>query len=275
MLKLTSHPDVFTVRDEKADFSSLMLLRWQVEAILRRYKDLKPETTMAWQIGVPVETIRDFLNDGWLQKAGGVEATLPAGDISYHAPDLDVIFDKYRSVTARSKKKPGYITFGEAMLMFPAGRRPWFALWEAIFYGRVDSFFHKTPVKGLVDAISVRARDIDCDALTQRMSRLPAPNIERVTIGNANLMLGIYVYPVFTECVEAGLLSVDTDKMVRHDQVMDFARKFMLTNEIGIRSGRSRLQIRNWLAVNGVQPKHNLGVKGGLLYDRHKVEALL
>ncbi len=275
ILKLAEHPDVYSVKREDAERSPLLLFRWQGEAILRRYKDLKTESAMASQIGIPVETIRDFVNDGWMHKGTGIEATLPASELSYHAPDLDVIFEKYRSVTARSKKKPGYITFGEAMLMFPAGRRPWFAMWEAIFYGKVDSFFHKEPVKGLVDAISVRASDIDKGALTHRMSTLPVPDVERVTIGNAKLMLGIYVYPVFTACVAAGFLSVDDDKMVRCDQVMDFASKFMLTNEIGIRGGRPRMQIRNWLAVNGVQPAHDLEVKGGLLYDRGKVEALL
>lgn len=65
----------------------------------------------------------------------------------------------------------------------------------------------------MVDAMSVRTSDINRDALPRRLNKFPTPEIDRVFIGNANLMLGIFVYPVFTACVEAGLLSVDEDKI--------------------------------------------------------------
>ena len=275
MLKVTTHPDVYTVREQDADFSPLNLMKWQGEAILRNYKELESESALAWRLGVPVDAIQDFAKAGWLRAAQGIEATLPAAGRNYHGADITDLFDHFLAIATRSKKKPGYITFGEAMLMFPAGRRPWFALWEAIFMDQVDAFFHKEPVKGFVDAVSVRASDIDLEALMRRINGLPEPDVDRVTIGNANLMLGIYVYPVFTASVEAGLLSVDADKMVPYAEVMDFAGKFMLTNEIGIRSQRSRLQLRNWLEVNGVRPAVDLEVKGGLLYDREEVEQLL
>ncbi|MBD8066043.1 hypothetical protein IC608_11220 [Devosia sp. PTR5] len=275
MLKVTRHPDVFTMRGEEAEFSPLNLMKWQGEAILRNYKQLVSESTLGWRLGLPVDAIQDFASSLWLKPAQGVEATLTLEGRHYHGSDITDLFDYYVEIFPRVKKQPGYVTFGEAMLMFPAGRRPWFPLWEDIFYNRVNSFLHKEPTRGVTEAVSVRASDIDRERLLKRLYELPAPDLDRVTIGNANLMLGIYVYPVFTACVEAGLLSVDADKMVPYAQVMEFAGKYVLTNEIGIRSGRSRLQLRNWLAVNGVQPAIDLEVKGGLLYDRAKVEPLL
>lgn len=275
MLKVTRHPDVFTMRGEEAEFSPLNLMKWQGEAILRNYKQLVSESTLGWRLGLPVDAIQDFASSLWLKPAQGVEATLTPEGRHYHGSDITDLFDYYVEIFPRVKKQPGYVTFGEAMLMFPAGRRPWFPLWEDIFYNRVNSFLHKEPTRGVTEAVSVRASDIDRERLLKRLYELPAPDLDRVTIGNANLMLGIYVYPVFTACVEAGLLSVDADKMVPYAQVMEFAGKYVLTNEIGIRSGRSRLQLRNWLAVNGVQPAIDLEVKGGLLYDRAKVEPLL
>ena len=123
--------------------------------------------------------------------------------------------------------------------------------------------------------MSVKASHIDRERLLKRMEELPTPQVDRVTIGNANQMLGIYVYPVFTACKEMRLLEPDGDNLIPYEQVMDFADRFILTNEIGMRSQRSRLQIRNWLEVNGVPPAFDLEIKGGLLYDRAKVEPLL
>ncbi len=99
--------------------------------------------------------------------------------------------------------------------------------------------------------------------------------LDNVTIGNARLSLGIQSYPVFTACVGAEIFELNADKTVPYGQVQDFAPQFILTNEIGMRSGVGRQKLRGWLEGNGVLPVRNLGVKGGLLHDRGQVERLL
>lgn len=275
MLRLSRHPDVVAIRDEQTGYSLLNLMTWQGEAILRNYKQLISESALAWRLGLPVDAIQDFASSLWLRPAQGVEATLTSPGRHYHGGDITDLFDVYVKIFPRTKKMPGFVTFHEAMLMFPAGRRPWFALWEEIFLSRVESCLHKEPLKGVTEAVSVKASHINPERLLKRMEELPTPQVDRVTIGNANLMLGIYVYPVFTACKEMRWLEPDGENMIPYGQVMDFANRFILTNEIGMRSQRSRLQIRNWLEVNGVKPAYDLEVKGGLIYDRAEVEPLL
>ena len=87
-MKSHENPDVYTVRDEEAEFSPLNLMRWQAEAILRNYKHLVSEGFLSFRMGVPAETIRDFANDLLLRRAEGVEATLTATGQHYIGSDL-------------------------------------------------------------------------------------------------------------------------------------------------------------------------------------------
>lgn len=111
----------------------MLLIRWQAEAILRNYKALQPKTSIVWRIGAPVDAVRDVMSEYWLEKPRGVEASLPAVEVSYGVRFVDDLFTSYLAAAPRGKKKPGYTTLGGAILMFPAGRRPWLPLWEAIF----------------------------------------------------------------------------------------------------------------------------------------------
>ena len=141
--------------------------------------------------------------------------------------------------------------------------------------GRIDSCIHREKTKALTDVVCVRRSQINKEALVARMAELPAPDVDNVTIGNARLSLGIQSYAVFTAAVAGEIFKLNADKTVPYGQVQDFARQFILVNEISMRSGVGRHKLRGWLEGNGVLPVRDLGVKGGLLFDRAQVENAL
>ncbi|NMA98580.1 MAG: hypothetical protein GX970_10825 [Phyllobacteriaceae bacterium] len=244
----------------------------QVEPIIRRYKDLISEEAAAFNLGIPVEAMRDFATASYFNLAKGIENELSSAEVSFSSAELDHLFGFYQDTAPLAEKSAEIISFSDAMLMFPAGRRPWFALWEQILWGNIVSGVHRERTKSLTETVCVRASQIDKEALTARMGELPTPEIDNVTIGSARLSLGIQSYPVFTAAVDGELFKLNADKTVPYVQVKDFARRFILVNEIGMRSGIGRHMLRGWLEDNGVLPMRDLGVKGGLLYDRQQVE---
>ncbi|WP_316355209.1 hypothetical protein [Devosia sp.] len=142
--------------------------------IMRRYKDLVAESSAGFNLGLPVEALRDMVAAGNLEQATGIETKLVTSDVFYSAAQLDDYFGFYIEHAGILPREEGFITFSDAMLMFPAGRRPWFALWEQILWGRIDSCMHREKTKALTDIVCVRAAEIDREALVARMAELPS-----------------------------------------------------------------------------------------------------
>lgn len=253
----------------------VVFARMSVEPIIRRYKDLISEESAAFNIGVPIEVMEDFETALYIRRVDGMEAQFSKAKVNYSTTALESLFGHYHEIAPDVEKSDDIVPFTDVMLMFPSGRRPWFALWEQILWGNVDSGMHRERKTSLTDTVCVRASQIDLKALAVRMSELSAPERGNVTIGSARLTLGIQSYPVFTAAVAGGIFKLNTDKTLPYDQVQDFARQFILVNEIGMRSGVGRHKVRGWLEDNGVLPARDLGVKGGLLYERGQLEQLL
>ena len=270
---LGQHPDIVKYRIAPPP-APVVFIRDQVEPIIRRYKDLIAEEAAAFNIGIPIEAMRDFETAGYVDRVTGFETQFSPAKINYSTAQLEGLFGHYLDIATLGTQSDDIIPFTDAMLLFPAGRRPWFALWEQILQGRIDSCIHREKTKALTDIVCVRRSQIDREALVARMAEFTAPMLDSVTIGNARLSLGIQSYPVFTAAVEGKIFKLNADKTVPYAQVQDFARQFILVNEIGMRSGVGRHKLRGWLEDNGVMPARDLGVKGGALYGREQVESL-
>ena len=162
----------------------------QVDPILRRYRDLISEQAAAFDIGVPVETMRDFEAAGYFERATGVENQLVASPVNYSRSQIDALLGFYLDIAPVISNADDFVGFKDVMHMFPAGRRPWFALWELILQGGIHSHLKRPKTKALTDVVEVRRQHRS--RVARRMAELPDPDIEAVTIGNVHLMLGIW-----------------------------------------------------------------------------------
>lgn len=55
----------------------------QVEPIIRRYKDLISEEAAAFNIGIPIEAMRDFETAGYIDRAKGFETQFSPAKVIY------------------------------------------------------------------------------------------------------------------------------------------------------------------------------------------------
>lgn len=273
--KLTSHPDVRKVTQDSDERAPILFSVRQLDFVLGDYKDLETEGVVVTRLGIPPDGIRDLERAGYLRQVTGIPTDIATPGTYYSRQSVEELYGITLGGLALRAKPAGFIPLSEAMLMFPAGRRPWLAVLEEIWHQRVEAVFHKRVSKSMMAAISVKGREARRDSVLWRM-RYEAPHdIASVTTAAANLMLGNYDYPSFTALLAAELLTLDDDGRVPYFEVMDLARRFIFANEAGVRSRRGTGQVRSWLSAHGVQPEHDLDVKNGLLFDRAKVEPLL
>ena len=273
---LVDHGRLSSTRHADTGYSPVLLRRSEAERIVGRYKDLISESSLAVRLGLPIVAMRDLAQIGCLEPAKGPEATVFGAEPHYYGTMFEYLFGFLIDEAPGGDRPAGWTTFNDAMLMFPAGRKPWAAMFEDIFEGRIKVMFHDEPKRrAAIKAISVFGVEARRDLLIWRTANLPSPDVQRVTTGDAMLMLGITVYDVFTACVEAGLLSVDDRNAVAYADVMSFARRFIVTNEIAVRAKQSKQRIDPWLKEHRLSRVHEFQVKGGRLFDREKVEPLL
>ncbi|MDB5531495.1 MAG: hypothetical protein JWR51_4598 [Devosia sp.] len=273
--KLADHPDVRTIRQDSDERAPILFSIKQMDYVLGDYKDLETEGVVGTRLGIPPDGLRDLERAGYLRRVKGVPSEIAAPDIYYSRQQTDDICDITKGGLALRPKPAGFIPLSEAMLMFPAGRRPWLAVLEEIWEGRIEAVFHRRVSKSLLAAISVRDMESRRGNVLRRMSNQDPHDVGSVTTASANLMLGNYDYPSFTALLKAELLSLDDGGRVPYAQVIELAGRFIFANEAGVRSGRGTGQVRDWLATHVVAPEYDLGVKNGLLFDRANVEPLL
>lgn len=159
--------------------------------------------------------------------------------------------------------------------MFPAGRRPWVPLIERMLDGRVDHVLHKRPGKAVLKAMSIAGVEFIRDDLQAEQAAMPKPAITSLTAGSANLMLGIAVYAVLQELVAAKELVPASDGGFAYDDVIAFAEKYILANEVGARGRRPTAMVRSWMDAHGIAPAYDFPTKSGLVYRRADIEPLL
>lgn len=273
--KLTEHPNVRKVMQDGEERAPILFSVRQMDYVLGDYKDLEAEGVVVTRLGIPTDGVRDLERAGYLKQLTGIPSDIAAPGAYYSRQSVDELYSITLGGLALRVKPAGFIPLSEAMLMFPAGRRPWLAVLEEIWHQRVEAVFHKRVSKSMVAAISVKGMEARREDVLWRMGYERPHDIASVTTAAANLMLGNYDYPSFTALLNAGLLEVDDDGRVPYPQVIDLAGRFIFANEAGVRSRRGTGQVRSWLSAHGVQPEHDLDVKNGLLFDRAKVEPLL
>jgi len=274
--KLTDHPNIVTHRQDSEERAPILFVGWQLDLVLSRYKDMVVEGVVSTRFGIPPDGIRDIERAGNLERVTGTAADIAGPGVFYSRQATDELYDTMKCGFELRPNPAGFITLAEAMLMFPAGHRPWLPVLEEIWYGRMEAVFHKKPTKSLLAAISVRGIEERRENILWRMGTIePQDDIDAVTTASANLMLGNYDYPSFMALVEAKLLTVGEDGRVPYAQLIALTDRYIFANESGVRSRRGTGQVRSWLAAHGVQPEFDLNVKNGLLFDRSKVEPLL
>lgn len=107
-----------------------------------------------------------------------------------------------------------------------------------------------------------------------RQRRFPARDIGRVSLGAANLVLGVRKNEIFDACEAEGILHMDERKTLAHDKVMEFARESINSAEIAVRGARDGRTVGSWLRVHGVLPLVEVP-RCGAIYRRDNVETFL
>jgi hypothetical protein len=279
LMRLAEHPKTLRVKSGASAKAPVLLHRSQAQLTLVQYKDQVEAMTVALTLGVPATAVFEMVDSGldrrniFFYAGTSIDIATPVRHMSSRG--LGILID--RLICGKKPVKPGptFCTFSEAMLMFPAGRRPWVPLIRGMLAGEVDYVLHKRPGKGVLKAVSVSGVQFIRDQLMDEQAALPRSRLTSLTAGSVNLMLGISFYPAFQALVTAGQLVPKADGTYGYDHVLAFANEYIFANEMGMRGQRPTSIVRSWMDAHGVTPAFDFDTKGGLIYRRAEVEPLL
>jgi hypothetical protein len=272
---LSKHPDVISIRKAFEPRSPAMFSTFQMSYVLRDYKDLISEGAVSTLFGVPHDGIRDLSEFRHLVRIAGTAGDLGGPGAHYsraHAMELHAMMLAAYPVAPGT---PGFIPVMDALLLFPAGRRPWLGLLEAIWMGKVDAVFHRQPTKSLLAALSVRDVDRHRQDILDRMNDLPAPDVDAVTTAAANLMIGNYHYDTFRALVAAKLLSINSEGKVPYAEIIDLTGRYIFANEVAARAGLRVKDVADWFHARSIGPARDLGTRNGLIFDRARFNSVV
>jgi len=253
----------------------VLLFRSLAQMHTVEFKDSIPEISVALALSMPPDAVRNLAATRIVYAYGLPTTSMSStGERMMSKRLLDRVVARLTVDRAPGKAPSNFITFNEAMLMFPVGCRPWVPLLQHMLDGRVEYCFHKPPGKGLLRSVSVAGVEMIREELMREQLSFRPHGIERVSAGSAVLILGISFYAAFQELVEAKQFIAE-EGALNYADVLDFGRRHILANEIGVRGQRSTHSVRKWMAAHDIDPTFDFPVKCGLIYPRDRVEPLL
>lgn len=278
--RLADHPDMIVHRASADPLAPVSFVTMETEFVLDHYRDMLSEAALGVTLGLPPDGVRDFAAAFLLDRSGisrDVAASLLGGGVFYSKASADDMVDIITTGIPFRKPPKGYTSFLEAMLMFPAGRRPWLPVIRTILYSQVDAVFRRNVAaqpkcKNLFGSISVKGVEQHRKEIMEWHARAEVYDIDRISAVAANLMLGIYNHHVFMACAENGLLDVDEKGAASYRSVLDFADQFIFANEAAVRSRVNPPAFRSWAEAHNLKPVYSFPVNGGDIYDRQAVE---
>ncbi|MHA6731241.1 TniQ family protein [Devosia sp. A369] len=283
--RMGAHPNMIKYRRSGDTMAPVSFITRQALHVLDHYLDLVSEPSVSVLFGLPPDGIRDLCDIGILDDQPGpardTAIDLAGADSRYYSKfSADQLVDMVVQGLEFQKPTKGYISFSDAMLMFPAGRRPWLPVLMAVFFNRVDAQLHRNVAaqpkpRNLFGSISLRGIEQQRDRILEEHREAKDHDIGRVSAVAANLMLGIYNHHVFMACANDGLLNVDEDGAADYRSVLEFADRFIFGNEVAARSRNSPQAVGAWLNAHQIRPAYSFPVKGGLIFDRAAVEPWL
>lgn len=283
--RMGAHPDMIIHRQSEDPMAPVLFRSWQAVRVLRHFQNLTSEGSLCAALGLPPDAIRDLVNTGFIDdyktSVRRIADDLRGEEVHYRKDEADEFVDMILHGPQFMKRPKGFISFNEAMLMYPTGRRPWLPVIMSVLFQRVDAIYHRNVLaqakpKNLFGAMSVNAHQME-----QQRNRILDEHREakfydlgRVPAITAIMTLGLYNHHVFMALDEAKLIDV-TEDGADYQSVLAFAERYIFLNEVAVRSRNSGMIVRKWLAARDVQPEFDFGIKGGIFYSREKVEPWL
>lgn len=282
--KLSQHPGMIKIRSSTDPMAPVLFDTQQVAKVVTHFLDLVGEVNVSTTLGLPPDAVRDLAEWGIIDvptsPSRGVAVDVAGGGRHLSKQITDQLVEAVLHDVSFQKPPKGFIPFSDAMLMFPAGRRPWLPVLMAIFYNRVDAVLRhnmasKAKVKNLFGSISLRGIEQQRERILQEHKDAVVHDIGRVSAVAANLMLGIYNHHVFMAIAGEKLIDVDSSGAADYRSVLDFASRFIFANEAAVRSRVNPRAFGAWAEAHHLKPAYSFPVKGGLIYDRSAVEPWL
>jgi hypothetical protein len=275
LMRLAEHPKTLRLKSGTSAKAPVLLHKSQTQMTLVQYKDQVPAMTVALALGVPSHAVDDLAYRRLNFVYTGASTQITVADNYMSGRSMRLLESKLVEGMKPIKPDPTFCTFSQAMLMFPAGRRPWVPLIERLLDGRIEHVLHKRPGRGTLKAIAVKGVEFIRDQLTEEQAAMPRPSSTRLTAGSVNLMLGISAYEALQAIMSAHLLIPGEDGCFSYDEVLAFASTYIFANEMGARGRRPSGVVRSWMDAHEIQPAFDFPAKGGLIYYRDNVEPLL
>ncbi|MVS98864.1 hypothetical protein [Devosia marina] len=273
--KLAKHPKSKRVFAGTSAKAPILLHRSQSQMTMIQYKDQVPAMAVAWSLGAPPHAVSDLVRRRLNFVYTGASTHITTADTYMSGRSMRLLEERLVGGRKPIKPDPAFCTFAQAMLLFPAGRRPWVPLIERLLDSRIEYVLHKRPGQGILRAISVKGVELVRDLLIEEQAHFPASEFDRLSAGSVNLMLGISAYGVLQALVAAKELVPDGDAKFANDNVISFASMYIFANEIAARGRRPTSLVRSWMEAHEVHPAFDFPTKGGLIYLRDNVEPLL
>ena len=283
--RLGAHPDMFIHRQSDDPMAPVLFQSWQAVRVLRHFQNLTSEGSLCAALGLPPDAVRDLVHTGFVDdyktSVRRIADDLRGEEVHYRKDEVDYFVDIILHGPRFMKRPKGFISFSEAMLMFPIGRRPWLPVVMSILFQRVDAIYHRNVLvqakpKNLFGAMSVNAHQME-----QQRSRILEEHNEathydlgRVPATATILILGLPGHYAFMALDEAKLIDVNEDG-ADYQSLLAFAERYIFLNEVAVRSRNSGMMVKKWLEARNIQPEFDFECPGGTIYSREKVEPWL
>lgn len=283
--RMGGHPGMYIHRPSDDPMAPVMFKTWQTVRVLRHFQNLTSEGSLCAALGLPPDAIRDLVNTGFIDdyktSVRRIADDLRGEEVHYPKDAADEFIDMILHGPPFMKRPKGFISFNEAMLMFPIGRRPWLPVIMSILFQRVDAIYHRNVLvqakpKNLFGFMSVNAHQME-----QQRSRILDEHREaihhdlgRVPATASILILGLSGHYAFMALDEAKLIDVNEDG-ADYQSLLAFAERYIFLNEVAVRSRNSGMMVKKWLEARDVQPDFDFACPGGAIYSREKVEPWL
>ncbi len=266
-------------RVEGAVRSPVLLRVAQVERFAAERADLMPASTAAIRLGLPSVAVAGLAQAGMIRRLDGPVLKMVVGDVYYARSSVEaLVSDLLERARTGTAPRSGSIRLSKAAKRLGGGQQPWPAILAAIVAG--DLAVHLVP--GDNAALTTQVGIVGMEAIVRVVNASGAPppvdaaGNDRINRSEAAALLGTHE-PMVGALVAHGLLpsSGHAYCSLRRADVEAFRAAFVLGGELARTMGVRKRDVRTVLEARGVMPVASAMAKGGLVWRRETVTALL
>lgn len=271
--------DLGARRVASANRSPVLLPVAAIEHLAAERADLLPASSAAILLGLPGSAVADVATAGMIRGIEGPVLKMVVGEVYYGRASVEaLVSDLLERARTGTAPRSGGIRLSKAAKRLGGGQQPWPAILRAVLCGDLPTFRMPGDNAALTTRVGIPDMKVIASIVEAAGKALPigAAGDDRINRREAAALLGTHE-PMVGALVAKGLLpsSGHAYCSLRRADVQAFRETYVLGGELARTMGVRMRDVRVTLEARGVMPVASVMAKGGLVWRRETVEALL